>query len=160
MHHAQRRDRAQLAIAGALIGLALFMFYQIQLIEADGGYSTIGPRFSPMLVAGCLLLIGVLLLRQALTGGWRNMEGAAPAEPFFAPAFLWIAGGLALNMVVIGFIGFTLASALLFVMVARGFGSRRLGRDTTIGLGLALFVYYFFTRVLGLALPASPAGFF
>ena len=160
MHHAPRRDRAQLAIAGALIGLGLFMFYQIQLIEADGGYSTIGPRFSPMLVAACLLLIGVLLLRQALTGGWRNMEGAAPAEPFFAPAFLWIAGGLALNMVVIGFIGFTLASATLFVMVARGFGSRRLGRDTAIGLGLALFVYYFFTRVLGLALPASPAGFF
>lgn len=160
MHHAPRRDRAQLAIAGALIGLGLFMFYQIQLIEADGGYSAIGPRFSPMLVAACLLLIGVLLLRQALTGGWRNMEGAVPAEPFFAPAFLWIAGGLALNMVVIGFIGFTLASATLFVMVARGFGSRRLGRDTAIGLGLALFVYYFFTRVLGLALPASPAGFF
>ena len=37
MHHAPRRDRAQLAIAGALIGLGLFMFYQIQLIEADGG---------------------------------------------------------------------------------------------------------------------------
>jgi putative tricarboxylic transport membrane protein len=159
MDHAPHRDRAQLVISGVLIALGLFMFYQIQLIVADGGYSAIGPRFSPTLVAGVLLLIGVLLLRQARTGGWRNMEGAVPAEPFFAPAFLWIAGGLALNMVVIGFIGFTIASALLYVMVARGFGSRRLGRDSSIGLVLALAVFYFFTRVLGLALPASPAGF-
>lgn len=159
MQQAPRRDRAQLVISALLIALALFVFYQTQLIVADGGYSAIGPRFSPMLVAGALLLIGVLLLRQALAGGWRNMQEATPPEPFFAPAFLWIAGGLALNMVVIGFIGFTLASALLFVMVARGFGSRSLGRDGAIGLVLALAVFFFFTRVLGLALPASPAGF-
>ena len=95
MDHAPHRDRAQLIISGVLIALGLFMFYQIQLIVADGGYSAIGPRFSPTLVAGVLLLIGVMLLRQALTGGWRNMEGSVPAEPFFTPAFLWIAGGLA-----------------------------------------------------------------
>ena len=159
MPQTTRRDRAQLVISALLIALALFVLYQAQLIVADGGYSAIGPRFSPMLVAGALLVIGVLLLRQALAGGWRNMEGATPPEPFFAPAFLWIAGGLALNMVVIGFIGFTLASAMLFVMVARGFGSRSLIRDGVIGLVLALAVFLFFALVLGLALPASPAGF-
>lgn len=159
MVQAHRRDRAQLVISAAVIALGLFTFYQTQLIKADGGYSTLGPRFSPLLVAGALLLIGVLLLRQALTGGWRNMEAATPPEPFFAPAFGWIVGGLAINMVVIGFVGFTLASAVLFVMVTRGFGSRRLVRDGVIGLGLAAIVFVVFTRVLGLALPASPAGF-
>lgn len=160
MVQAPRRDRAQLIISALLIALALFTFYQTQLIQADGGYSTVGPRFSPLLVAAALLVIGVLLLRQALTGGWRNMEAATPPEPFFVLAFWWIAGGLAINMAVIGFIGFTLASALLFVMVTRGFGSRNLMRDGVIGLVLALVVFLFFTRVLGLALPASPAGFF
>ena len=138
MAHAPHRDRAQLIISGLLIALGLFMFYQAQLIVADGGYSAIGPRFSPMLVAGVLLLIGVLLLRQALTGGWRNMEGAVPQPSRSSRRrSCGSRGGLALNMAVIGFIGFTIASALLYVVVARGFGSRRLGRDSSIGLVLA-----------------------
>ncbi len=160
MEQGRRHDRAQLVISAALIALAVFIVVQAHLIPADGGYSAIGPRFSPLLVAAGLGVVGALLLRQALSGGWKGMDGATPPEPFYRPAFLWIAGGLALHMLVIGTIGFTLASGVLFVMVARGFGSRRPVHDAVIGFVLAVAVFLFFTRVLGLALPALVAGIF
>jgi putative tricarboxylic transport membrane protein len=61
--------------------------------------------------------------------------------------------------VVIGIVGFTVSSTLLFMAVARGFGSRRVVHDAIVGLILSAAVYLFFTRVLGLAMPASPLGF-
>jgi putative tricarboxylic transport membrane protein len=152
------RDRAQLAIALGLIALAAFVSWQAALIPADGGYSTVGPRFSPLLIAVGLFIAGAKLLYDAWTTGWKGMEGSDPAEPFFAPAFAWIAGGLVVHMIVIGFVGFTLASSWLFFCVARGFGSRRAVRDIAIGFALGAAVYLFFTKVLNLGLPASPLG--
>ena len=153
----RRIDRATLAISIAVVLLALFVFQQLSGIPSDGGYSAVGPRFAPMMVGVGLLAIGLLLLRQTLTGGWRDMADP-PDEPMHAPSFLWIAGGLALQMAIIGIVGFTVASTLLFMAVARGFGSRRLLHDAGIGVVLTAAVFLFFTRVLGLALPASPAG--
>jgi putative tricarboxylic transport membrane protein len=154
----RRRDGAQLAISLALIALAGFVFWQAELVPADGGYSAVGPRFTPLCIALGLFAIGAKLLLEAWSGGWKGMEGTAPAEPLFVPAFAWIAGGLVVHMAVIGVVGFTLASALLFVAVTRGFGSRRLVHDAVIGLVLGALVYLFFTRVLNLSLPASPFG--
>ena len=151
------RDRGGLAISVAVVALALFVFVELPSIPADGGYSAVGPRFAPMLVGIGLLVIGLLLLRQALAGGWRDMP-PPPDEPLHAPSFGWIAGGLAVQMAIIALVGFTIAATLLFVAVARGFGSRRLAHDAIVGAVLAAAVFLFFTRVLGLSLPASPLG--
>lgn len=151
------RDRGGLAISVAVVALALFVFVELPSIPADGGYSAVGPRFAPMLVGIGLLVIGLLLLRQALAGGWRDMP-PPPDEPLHVPSFGWIAGGLAVQMAIIALVGFTIASTLLFVAVARGFGSRRLAHDAIVGVVLAAAVFLFFTRVLGLSLPASPLG--
>ena len=110
-----------------------------------------------MLVGIGLLVLGLLLLRQTLAGGWRDMP-PPPDEPLHAPSFGWIAGGLAVQMAIIALVGFTIASTLLFMAVARGFGSRRLAHDAIVGVVLAAAVFLFFTRVLGLSLPASPLG--
>ena len=152
-----RRDRAEIAISVAIVALALFVFSELAGIPAEGGYSSVGPRFAPMIVGLGLLAIGLMLLRQALTGGWRD-RGPPPDEPMHAPSFVWIAGGLAVQMAIIGVTGFTLASTLLFVAVARGFGSTRVVHDAIVGFVLTAAVFVFFTRVLGLSLPASPLG--
>jgi putative tricarboxylic transport membrane protein len=154
---ARRRDFSELAISGAIVALALFVFSELPSIPAEGGYSAVGPRFAPLIVGLGLLAIGLLLLRQALTGGWRD-RGPPPEETMHAPSFAWIAGGLAVQMVVVGVAGFTVASTLLFVAVARGFGSTRIAHDAIVGLVLTAAVFVFFTRVLGLSLPASPLG--
>ena len=51
--------------------------------------------------------------------------------------------------------GFIIASAVLFVCVAYGFGSRRYLRDGIIAILLAIVVYIGFTRGLSLPLPAG-----
>lgn len=152
-----RRDRAEIAISVAVVALALFVFSELPGIPAEGGYSSVGPRFAPLIVGLGLLAIGLLLLRQALTGGWRD-RGPPPDEAMHLPSFEWIVGGLAVQMAIIGFTGFTVASTLLFVAVARGFGSTRVAHDAIVGFVLTAAVFVFFTRVLGLSLPASPLG--
>ncbi|HEY8242059.1 MAG TPA: tripartite tricarboxylate transporter TctB family protein [Casimicrobiaceae bacterium] len=154
---ARRRDVSEIAISGAIVALAAFVFTELPSIPAEGGYSAVGPRFAPLIVGIGLLAIGLLLLRQALTGGWRD-RGPPPEEALHLPSFLWIAGGLAVQMAIVGFAGFTIASTLLFTAVARGFGSTRVAHDAIIGFVLTAAVFVFFTRVLGLSLPASPLG--
>ena len=52
-------------------------------------------------------------------------------------------------MVIIGWAGFIIASTVLFVLVARGFGSRRLVRDASSRVVLATVVFFIFTLGLG-----------
>jgi putative tricarboxylic transport membrane protein len=73
-------------------------------------------------------------------------------------AFVIISAGVILHMVVIGWAGFIIASTLLFVMIARGFGSRRIVRDAIIAIVLATVVFFIFTLALGLSLPKGPFG--
>jgi putative tricarboxylic transport membrane protein len=58
-------------------------------------------------------------------------------------------------MALISLAGFVIAGAVLFVFVARGFGSGRFLRDLAIGVALSLAVYLFFSQVLNVNLPAG-----
>jgi putative tricarboxylic transport membrane protein len=122
------------------------------------GYDRIGPRFFPLLVAGGLLLCGVLLLIQALRGRraplepTEEMDVRAPAD---WPAVAILAAALVIDIVLIERLGFVLSSTLLFWGVAFGFGSRHYLRDALSGLALALAAYLTFTRLLDLNLPAG-----
>ena len=63
---------------------------------------------------------------HAIFGGWRNVP--LDQEGHDAPdwmAFGIISAGIVLHMIVIGWAGFIIAGTLLFVLIARGFGSRR-----------------------------------
>jgi putative tricarboxylic transport membrane protein len=51
--------------------------------------------------------------------------------------------------------GFVLAAVVLFVCIARGFGSRRPLRDAAFGLVLGLMAFLFFVRFLNVNLPAG-----
>jgi putative tricarboxylic transport membrane protein len=57
---------------------------------------------------------------------------------------------LVLNVLLIGPAGFTIASVILFVCVARGFGSKRILRDAAIGAAFALIAYFGFAKTLGI----------
>jgi putative tricarboxylic transport membrane protein len=71
-------------------------------------------------------------------------------------SFLVISAGIILHMVLIGWAGFIIASALLFVLIARGFGSQHPVRDLLLGAALAASAFAVFTLGLGLKLPAGP----
>jgi putative tricarboxylic transport membrane protein len=69
-----------------------------------------------------------------------------------------VALALVVDVALVDWIGFVVASALMFAIAARAFGSRRLTRDSIVGLGIAAVIYVAFTRGLGVALPHGVFG--
>jgi len=140
-------------IAVGVLVLAVVIFWQTLSIPVSPIYAKVGPTVMPMITAAGLALLGVLLLCSALTGGWRTHE-----ERNVMPdrvALMWIGAGLVLNVLLIGYAGFTIASIILFVCVARGFGSQAILRDAGIGAVFALVAYFGFAQSLGINIGAG-----
>ena len=152
---------AALLIGTCVLLLAAGVAAGMSSIDGSGGYAGLSPRFLPGLVACGLAACGVLLLIKA----WKSPRvnalpaltaGDSPLPMAGIPAALWLIGGLITHLVLIGWIGFVAASVLLMVCAARGHGSQRPGRDALVALGLALPVWWLFSRALGLGLPLFP----
>jgi putative tricarboxylic transport membrane protein len=154
-----RRSGAEIALSLGVIALGAGAAAVTATLPSEGGYAGIGPNFIPAVVAGGLILLGLWLGFEALSGGWRNAHPDDPAlrgeHAFDASAFGWVSAGLFAQMLLIGSAGFVLAGTALFACIARGFGSRRLGRDVAIGLVLTLAVFLFFVKLLNVNLPAG-----
>lgn len=159
MANTARAARAELILSLGVLALGLAATVVAWKLPDGGGYARIGPNFMPKLVSGGLILLGVWLLVEYCTGGWRGpVEGepAARGEHAFLPsAFVWVSAGLLAQMMLINSAGFVLAAAVLFACVAKGFGSRRSLRDLALGLALGLGVFAFFVYFLNVNLPAG-----
>lgn len=156
---AERRSAAEAALSVGVLLLGVCTSVGTLLLPSEGGYAGIGPNFMPGVAGAGLVLLGMWLLYEVLTGGWRNMppqDAEARGEHAFHPmAFVWVSVGLFAQMALIQSGGFVLAGAALFACVARGFGSPRLARDFAIGFAIMLAVFAFFSLMLNVSLPAG-----
>jgi putative tricarboxylic transport membrane protein len=148
-----RAPRAEVALSAGVLVLGLGAAGVTAALPSEGGYAGIGPNFMPALVSTGLVVLGIWLLYEALTGGWRRR--IEEERRFSRGAFAWVSAGLFAHMALIGWAGFVIAGSVLFVFVARGFGSHRFLRDLAAGVALALIVYLFFTQALNVSLPAG-----
>jgi len=150
---------AELILSLAVSALGIATAIGTAQLPSAGGYARIGPNVAPAVIAGGLILLGIWLLFETFTGGWRNAvpdDPAARGEHAFHPgAFLWVSAGVITEILLIHTGGFVLAQAALFACVARGFGSAKLPRDFGIGLVLGLAVFLFFVKFLNVNLPAG-----
>jgi len=131
-------------------------------ISSEAGYSGVGPNFLPWVVGSMLVLCGIFLTREALTGGYRNMDEPSGAATGHWPGFAWVSAGVLLNAALITTLGFILSCALCFVLAVRGFksaedrldlGLRALVVDAAVGFAIAAPVYWMFSQLLGINLP-------
>ena len=113
-----------------------------------------------------LALCGVWLLREASSGGFRDMEEPSGAEHGDWVGFAWVSAGLLLNAALITTLGFILSCTLCFVLAVRAFkhaegkldlGVRALLVDAAIGLAISAPVYWMFTKLLAINLPGLTA---
>ena len=149
----------ELLLALGAVAFGLLVIWQTTTIRVAPIYSTVGPRVIPYIVGAGLVLTGLWLGVEALTGrttaGTSESEDADPTLPTD-----WRTVGL-LGLVLVAYLllieraGFVIASAVLFVGAASAMGSRRYVRDIVIGILLALALYLLFNRGLGLSLPAG-----
>jgi putative tricarboxylic transport membrane protein len=135
-------------IALGVLALAVVIFWQAMSVPVSPLYAKVGPTVFPIITALGLAVLGVLLLVEAFRGGWQTEE-EKEVKPDL-PALLWVAAGLVLNVALIVPAGFTIASVILFVCVARGFSSKAILRDAAIGAAFALIAYFGFAKTLGI----------
>lgn len=143
----------QLFIAAFVLLLALVFAIGSVSLPSDAGYAGISGRFVPTMIALLLLIVGALLMWQALTGGFRNFTDELAETTADYRGALWVTAGILMMALIISYAGFVIAAAVLFVCTARGFGSVRFLRDLIVGIALVLPVYWLFGQVLDVSLP-------
>jgi len=146
----RRPDRAALAIAAGLGVLALVVYWQTSLMPVTAQYARVGPTTVPYVVAAGLAALAVGTAVSALRGGFPAREKDTYG------ATVWIVGGLIAQMLLLKTAGFSIATGVLFALVARGFGRGPLWRTAPIGIVFAFFLYLVFALGLQLSLPAGP----
>jgi putative tricarboxylic transport membrane protein len=146
----------ELAISLGLVALGAFVLWETRSIADAGGYAQVGPRLFPYLVGAGMAVCGAVLAWHAVAGGWRHVPLDEAHDAPDWKAFVVISAGIVAHMILIGYAGFVLAGIVLFVLVARGFGSTRLVRDALIAIVLTVVVYVVFTYGLSLKLPGMP----
>lgn len=138
----------ELVVALGVLTLAIVVFWQTQAIPISPIYAKVGPTVMPTIAAAGLGLLSLALIVSAVRGGWQS-EDERQTRPDYM-ALLWVVAGLALNVLLIDRVGFTLASIVLFVCVTRGFGSRRILLNAAIAAVFALVAYFGFAKTLGI----------
>lgn len=137
----------EIVLSAGMLAMAGIIAWQTSSIAVSPLYAKVGPTVFPYFTAAGLGVFALLLLRQGFRDGWQDEEEKATPPEWKAIAY--VVAGLIANVSLIKPLGFTAASVILFTLVARGFGSRRLLRDAAIGLLLALAAYFGFAKILG-----------
>ena len=162
-------QRAHLSIGGCTVVLGVLIGWGALSIPSAAGYAGVGPNFLPWVVALALCVCGGLLIRQALTGGFRDMEAPTGAQEGDWRALAWVGGGLISNAFLIERAGLIVACTLCFVLAARGL---RLSKGETVprsawlvdvctGALIATPTYWLFTKGLAISLPGlTSTGWF
>lgn len=149
-HETERRpDGAAFIIAALLAALGSLAIWQGFAIPDKGGYAGIGSGGMPIFVGSCLWAL-------AATHVWKGLRQrmASPPRQELGPV-LFITGGLALQLVLLHPLGFSIASGVLFAMTAAGFGKRNFAVSLPVGIVFALLVFGVFDQLLKLNLPAG-----
>jgi putative tricarboxylic transport membrane protein len=151
------------AIGAAVLVVALVMMWGASQIPADAGYAGVGPNFLPWLVALALALCGVALIWQARTGGFAHLPEPSGAASGDWPALAWVVAGVVANATFIERLGFIISCGLCYMLAVRGlrwaegktaWSLKRAMTDLLIGLSIAAPVFWLFTKVLAVNLPA------
>jgi putative tricarboxylic transport membrane protein len=109
-----------------------------------------------------LTLCGLLIVREALTGGLRDLQAPTGAERAWWVGGVWVSAGLLANAALIERAGFILSCALCYLLAVQGMRRAQgqaasrpavLAADLFTGLAIAAPVYWAFTQFLAINLP-------
>ena len=162
---AHRIQPAHVAVGAAIILLGVALGAGALTIPGEAGYGGVGPNFLPWAVALGLVVCGAFILREAFTGGLRQLdEPDTPAT--FWPGAVLVSAGLLANAALITTIGFIASCTLCYALAVQGLrraegspasGVRLLASDVLGGIALSAPVYWIFTKFLGINLPGLTA---
>ena len=138
------------------LGLAILVMGVLWLngarsIASTTNYVGVGPAAIVLAVGLGLVLLGFLLIVQALKGELASHSEDEEEAPFSRPAFLMALAGVGVPLLTIRWLGFPFSAMLAFTLVTHAFGSRRTLLDLGIGATIASLAWLGFSR-LGISL--------
>jgi putative tricarboxylic transport membrane protein len=157
----------QTLVGAGILLVALALAAGAISIPSAAGYGGVGPNFLPWLVAGALLLCGALIIREARTGGFRDLEAPSGSAHGYWPGLVWVSAGLLANAALITTIGFILSCTLCYMLAAQGLRRsehqnaahpRTVATDLVTGLAISAPVFWVFTQFLAINLPGLTAS--
>ena len=161
---------AQTAVGAGVVVIALALAAGAVSIPSAAGYGGIGPNFLPWAIAAVLALCGVMLVVEARTTGFRELEAPSGADRAYWPAFAWVTAGLLANAALITTIGFILSCTLCYVLAVQGLRRaagedaghpKVMASDVATGLAISAPVFWMFTQFLAINLPGlTSTGWF
>ncbi|HSV59425.1 MAG TPA: tripartite tricarboxylate transporter TctB family protein [Variovorax sp.] len=156
------RNLPQAAVGAGVLLVGLLLAFGAINIPSAAGYGGVGPNFLPWVVAGVLALCGLMMVREAFTGGFRDLgEPSGGAQPWW-PGMVWVSAGMLANAALITTIGFILSCGLCYLLAVQGLRRasgqpaghpRTLAIDAFSGVAIAAPVYWAFTQFLAINLP-------
>jgi len=149
----------ELLLVAALGALGVFVLVGAGSIRVPGSTNTVGPRFFPYLVGALVVTVALALAVQVLRGRSAPPEQGEDVATGTSTDWRTVAlviAGFAAHALLIDVIGWPLAAAALFVVVALALGARRPVRTVASGLVLAVVVWLVFVLALRVALPGGP----
>ena len=162
MTHSSRSPTHQALIGVGVLLVGGLLAWGATFLPEGVGYSGVGPAVLPWFVSGAVALCGVLLIVQALRGGYRELEEGSGAERGDWRALAWVAAGILANATLVTRIGFVLSCGLCFMLAVRGLrlsegrpagGVRQTVIDALTGLAIAAPAFWLFTKLLSINLP-------
>jgi putative tricarboxylic transport membrane protein len=153
----------QTAVGAGVLLVGLALAAGAISIPSAAGYGGVGPNFLPWAMAAALTVCGVMIIREARTGGFRAMDEPSGAEQAFWPGLAWVSAGLLANAALITTIGFILSCTLCYVLAVQGLrratgqpaagAPRTLLMDAVTGVAISAPVFWTFTQFLAINLP-------
>jgi putative tricarboxylic transport membrane protein len=167
MKHSSKSTRLQTWIGAGAVLIGAALAWGASDIRGGVGYSGVGPNMLPWVMAVLLLLCGLMLIKDARTGGWRDLEPGSGAPSGDWVAIAWVSAGVLANAALVTRLGFVLSCALCFTLAVRGL-RRSEGRpagdvrqtlsDALTGVAIAAPAFWTFTKVLAINLPGLTAS--
>ena len=147
---AKRPDKAGFVIAFGLALLALVVGWDAWRLSSINAHSAVGPAAFPTVIAAGLLMLAVATAVEAL----RADAVERPRDEF--PPMAWVLAGLIGQIILIPFLGFSIATGWLFAATAKGFGRGPVWAHFLAGAVMCFVIYVIFAKGLQLSLPAGP----
>lgn len=138
-------------LGGLLLAIGLFIAFETTKLHAGPGYAAVGPSLFPYMIAAGLVVIGLLILREA---GFGEIAEKHALQLDWLPVLL-VSVALIVQLAILRQVGWIVAATVLFAVVAWAFGSRRPLLDAGVGFILAAVTFLAFNTGLDLNLPAG-----
>ena len=150
--------KRELAFAGSLVLLGLFVAWDTSRMDIPQGNTIVSPQTFPYFVSIFVALTGIGLIISNLRGNHGIPEGTEKGDPYQKSDYktmLLVMAAIGVHVILLEKAGYIIAATLGFWGVAYAFGSRKPLKDFAISLVFASLVYFGFSKGLQINLPAG-----